>query len=91
MRTARAERPLEDQDSVYEVRRVLDLALAHGRPVELDLPAVTFCDSAGLRVMLGARERAASAGTSLRIRAAGPRIRHLLDITETRRLLAPPE
>ncbi|GAA4983391.1 STAS domain-containing protein [Kitasatospora paranensis] len=71
-----------DQDSAHEVRRMLEAALRAGPGnLELDLTAVTFCDSSGLNAVLAVRRAAESDGRRLVVQAAGPRVRHLFDLT----------
>jgi anti-sigma B factor antagonist len=55
-----------DLSSVEKVRRSLDRALAASpETVVLDLSAVTFCDSSGARVVVGAHRRAIEQGCHL--------------------------
>jgi anti-anti-sigma factor len=61
---------------------MLESALRAGPgDLELDLGAVTFCDSSGLNAVLAARLAAEADGRRLVVRAAGPRVRHLFDVT----------
>jgi len=55
--------------------------------VELDLAGVSFCDCAGLNVLLRMREYAAAHGRGLRIRAVSRRVARLMDLTDTSELL----
>ncbi|MGW6918986.1 STAS domain-containing protein [Kitasatospora sp. NPDC054939] len=77
-----------DHDSAPELRRALTAAL-HSGPVGLllDLSGVTFCDSAGLEVLLRIRREAAAAGRTFGLGTVGERVGRLLDLTETRSLL----
>lgn len=50
-------------------------------PVELDLAAVPFMDSTGLRCLLGARRRSEDSGRPLRLRNVGPRVARVLEMT----------
>src|SRR5262245_23664494 len=65
---------------------MLDAAVqeyADGEPLVLDLGAVGFIDSSGLRALLGASRRAVQHGTVVRLRNVGPAVRRMLDITGT--------
>lgn len=53
------------------------------RPVVLDLSMVNFIDSSGLRTLLEASRRAAEHDRPLTLRAVGPEVRRLLEITGT--------
>jgi anti-sigma B factor antagonist len=50
-------------------------------PVVVDLTAVTFIDSTGLGVLIGARKRCADADRDLRIVVSEPRILKVFEIT----------
>ncbi len=52
----------------------------HG-PVVVDLIDVTFIDSTGLGVLIGARKRCADAGRDLRVVVGEPRILKVFEIT----------
>jgi len=52
-------------------------------PLVVDLEGVSFIDSSGLRSLLGASQRASERGSSLVLRAAGPEVMRLIDITGT--------
>lgn len=54
---------------------------ADGRPVVVDLSGVTFIDSTGLGVLIGARKRCEDDGCALRIVILEPRILKVFDIT----------
>ncbi|MEM8902177.1 MAG: STAS domain-containing protein [Actinomycetota bacterium] len=56
--------------------------------VRLDLSAVDFADSSGLRVLLGLHRRLDDDGGELRIRSAGTRLRRLLSLTGLDQVLA---
>lgn len=49
----------------------------------IDLGDVSFIDSSGLRSLLGASRRARSRGAEVVLRAVGPEVARLLDITGT--------
>ena len=53
------------------------LATVNGQAVNLDLTAVTFIDSKGLRVLFGLREE----HPGVRIADVSPAVRRLLDLT----------
>lgn len=53
------------------------------RPVVLDLSRVNFIDSSGLRTLLEASRRADERNQVVILRAIGPEIRRLLEITGT--------
>lgn len=56
-------------------------AFAHGGAVELDLAAVPFIDSTGLRCLLNARRRAEQTGRRLTLRNVQGRVSHVLEMT----------
>ena len=56
--------------------------------VVLDLSAVGFMDLAGMRLLLGAFERADRAGSLFMIRAASPQVRRILELTGNVHVLA---
>ena len=68
--------------------RLLELA-AVGRPVVIDLDQVGFMDSAGLSALVGAANRAAAHGGSLRVVCARPKILKLFRLTGLDRRLRP--
>src|SRR4051794_14608250 len=53
------------------------------QPVVIDLNAVTFIDSSGLRSLLGASKRAGDRGSKIVLRSPSPAVRRLLEITGT--------
>ena len=62
-----------DYDSHGRLEEALDAALDGGRPpsgLVVDLADVTYCDSCGLRVLLGAQQRAQDIGASFALRGA---------------------
>ena len=80
--------------SVISVRGEVDIATAtrfrefleasiEGDPdaVVIDLTGVTFIDSTGLGVLIGARKRCDAAGHSLRLVVSEPRILKVFEIT----------
>jgi anti-anti-sigma factor len=51
------------------------------RVLDIDLAPLTFLDSSGLRVILGAADRAASHGVELRLRRGGETVQRVFAIT----------
>ncbi|MFD7965200.1 STAS domain-containing protein [Streptomyces zaomyceticus] len=82
-----------DSATASALRRTLRLALlAHPAGVTLDLSAVTFCDCAGLRVVLTARHQHLDGGRhALTLGPVSPRVMRLLELTGTREVLGAPE
>ncbi|MER5807836.1 STAS domain-containing protein [Streptomyces sp. NPDC002033] len=75
-----------DMDDAPDVRADLLAALEASRTgLDVDLSALTFCDSAGLHLMLHLNRLAAQAGKTLTLRS-NPQLDRLLDLTETRHL-----
>ncbi|MFD3471397.1 STAS domain-containing protein [Streptomyces sp. NPDC058682] len=71
-----------DIDRAEEFRaRLLRAVATGGGDLVVDVSALTFCDSAGLNVLLGARAEAEEAGR--RVCLAGPtlQVRRLLELT----------
>ncbi|MEO5724037.1 MAG: STAS domain-containing protein [Ilumatobacteraceae bacterium] len=65
---------------------ILEAAVAEHeseRPVVLDLEAVAFVDSSGLRSLLGMRRRASERGTLVVLRNPSAEVLRLLEITGT--------
>lgn len=64
------------------LREALDAAVDGGSdPLVVDLSAVTFIDSTGLGVLIGARKRCIDAGRELRVVVSEPRILKVFEIT----------
>lgn len=62
--------------------RVTDAIEAFDGPVlDLDMSGVNFVDSSGLRVLVQAHQRLAGAGRELRLVAASPAVKRLLEIS----------
>jgi anti-anti-sigma factor len=80
-----------DLDTAPRLTEAIDNALSRGRPhIAVDMDAVTFIDSIGLRALLQAHEHALAAEGSLRITAASTVVLRLLDIAGfTEQLLDP--
>lgn len=63
------------------LRGALLRAGAHGRKTYVvDMTRTRFCDSAGLRALLGARRRAQAEGGEVRFVVTGPGVRRVLAI-----------
>ncbi len=65
---------------------VLEAAIQQGesdQPVVIDLTAVVFIDSSGLRSLLGASRRAAERSTVVVLRSPSAEVKRLLEITGT--------
>jgi anti-sigma B factor antagonist len=60
--------------------RLFELA-ASGRPLIADLDQVSFIDSAGLSVLIGAAKRAAACGGGMQVVCAQPKTRQLFRLT----------
>ncbi|MEY2453228.1 MAG: hypothetical protein QOD92_2802 [Acidimicrobiaceae bacterium] len=68
-----------------------ELAALSGRgatSVIVDVSALSFIDSSGLRALLTAREQLESAGTRLHLTNLSPAVERVLDMTGTRDLLS---
>lgn len=73
-----------DISRVDEVRALLLEAVTRtGGPTDIvvDLSGLTFCDSAGLNLLLRARMQAVESGHTLRLTAPSAQMLRLLDIT----------
>ncbi|MGW7442015.1 STAS domain-containing protein [Kitasatospora sp. NPDC054795] len=80
-----------DHDGADTFRRALATALNECTVgLELDLAGLSFCDCAGLNVLLWARNRAAATGRAVRVGSMSPRVSRLVDLTGTREALASP-
>lgn len=79
--TVRAEGEI-DLATVAEMERpVLELLDSGFGHVVIDMRAVTFMDSSGIRVLIGAHQRALERGASLSIIVGGSRIRQTLELS----------
>lgn len=58
-----------------------DAIAAAGRDVRLDLSAVDFVDSSGLRVLIDAHQRLDDAGGSIRLVSPSQAVRRLLEVS----------
>jgi len=72
-----------DAVSAQQLEEVFaDLPAVGAGSVEVDLAAVTFIDSSGLRVLLGLADRAEAAGASTVIRNPSTPVIRLLTVTQ---------
>lgn len=78
-----------DITSVDAARRAIVPLVASTRHIVLDLSRVTFCDMAGVRFLLAARQRASEAGTDLVVRYLHRCVSRVLDVTGTLPLVCP--
>ena len=69
------------------LERVLRPLEEHASRIVLDLTALAFIDSTGLRLLLGAAERARNAGVHLEILAGTGHVRRTLELTGLHRVL----
>ncbi|MFB6807062.1 STAS domain-containing protein [Streptomyces sp. NPDC056387] len=73
-----------DMENAAEVRAELIAAFdASGTGLDLDLSALTFCDSSGLNILLNLRQHAAANDKTLVLEAVSPQLARLFDLTET--------
>ncbi len=80
-----------DMATSRQLRHSLRAALAESvSGVDLDLTRVSFCDCAGLNVLLDARQHASTDGKTVTIGSAGPTVVRLLALSDTSSLFAPP-
>ncbi|MET3984346.1 STAS domain-containing protein [Streptomyces sp. PvR034] len=80
-----------DMDDAGGLREDLLTALTSSRAgLDLDLSAVTFCDSSGLHVLLDLHKLATEAGKSFVLTAVSRPVAHLLQLTGIQRLLTSP-
>ncbi|MET8635941.1 MULTISPECIES: STAS domain-containing protein [unclassified Streptomyces] len=78
-----------DYESEDVLRRSLIGALGRScRGIDLDLREVTFWDCSGLNVLLAVRRTALQDGKTVTIRAAGPVVERVCELTETLPLFA---
>lgn len=77
-----------DLSTTEQVADAVHTAMA-GRPreVHVDMAAVTFLDSSGIRILLQAHREAAEQGIGLRLVHAHRRVTEVLDLTGLRELL----
>ena len=74
-----------------QLERGLDEALDNSASgIDLDLSAIGFCDCSGLNLLLGLRRKALDKGKTVTIRASGPSVDRLLELTGARELFVHP-
>ncbi|MEW2412491.1 STAS domain-containing protein [Streptomyces sp. NPDC046866] len=77
-----------DMDEAVGLREELTAALEAGHTgLDVDLAAVTFCDSTGLHVLLELNELAVQAGKTLVLTALSPPVARLLHLSGVERVL----
>ncbi|MGW4194979.1 STAS domain-containing protein [Streptomyces sp. NPDC005004] len=85
--TVRGELDLVSGDRIRA--RLVEALTASPHRLELDLSGLTFCDCAGLNVLLELRHRALRQGKAVTIQAASPEVERLLDLTGAQELFSP--
>ncbi|MFE0350854.1 STAS domain-containing protein [Streptomyces griseoluteus] len=85
--TVRGELDLVSGDRIRG--RLVDALTASPHRLELDLSGVSFCDCAGLNVLLELRHRALRQGKAVTIQAGSPAVDRLLDLTGAQELFSP--
>jgi len=71
-----------DSHSSPQLRTTLLGLVADGdEDVVVDLAGVSFCDSTGLGVLVGAHRRMAASERTLAVRSVRPAVRHLLEVS----------
>jgi len=71
-----------DTHTAPRVREMLEGTFATPFPtIVIDATELQFLDSSGISVLLRLRQRALEAGGSLRLRAASPAVRRVIEIT----------
>ncbi|MET7455716.1 ANTAR domain-containing protein [Streptomyces sp. NPDC005574] len=74
------------------LHRCLRSALSRSaRGIDLDLNEVAFCDCSALNVLLTVRRQALAESKTVGIRAAGPAVERMLQLTDVRALFTAPE
>jgi anti-sigma B factor antagonist len=79
-----------DLATADKVGEALTEALAKGTAVWVDLSAVTFLDSTGIRALVQAHRKASGQGTNLYVHGAQQWVAKVLEVTGVGPLLAPP-
>jgi len=72
-----------DMDCPQDVQRRLAATARSPAGLDLDLAEVSFCDCAGLGLLLHLRERHIAVGGTLRLVAVSRQVLRLLELTET--------
>ena len=78
-----------DRDSCAEIRRCITAELGPRRRVVLDLSAVTFLDSAGIRMLLTCHQEAQAHGDRIEIGQAHEVVRQVLAVCGVADLFEP--
>ena len=61
--------------------KLLELVAGEDQEVVVDLAGVSFCDSTGLGVLVGAHRRMAASERTLTVQSVRPAVRHLLEVS----------
>ena len=77
-----------DDETRPAIEHALHAAITKAGSVVLDLRDLTFCDSRGIAMFIGAFERAKQAGTALVVRHLRPQIQRIFEIAN---VTMPPE
>ncbi|MEU9920193.1 STAS domain-containing protein [Streptomyces griseoluteus] len=85
--TVRGELDLVSGDQIRP--RLVEALTASSNRLELDLSGLSFCDCAGLNVLLELRHRALRQGKAVTIQAVSPVVDRLLDLTGAQELFSP--
>ena len=80
-----------DLATADKVGEALTDALTLGKQVWVDLSAVTFLDSTGIRALVQAHRKAEGLGTQLYVHGAQQWVAKVLEVTGVGQLLAPPQ
>ncbi|MGC0317224.1 STAS domain-containing protein [Kitasatospora acidiphila] len=77
-----------DHDGADAFRHAMATVLNdHPVGLEVDLAGLSFCDCAGLNVLLWACGRGAATGCAVRVSSVSPQVSRLIDLTGTREVL----
>jgi anti-sigma B factor antagonist len=77
-----------DASNAEQVRLDMAAVVVQGASLVIaDMTETTFCDSAGVTVLVQAMRQASAAGTGLRVAAAAPAVTRVLAITGVDRLI----
>jgi anti-sigma B factor antagonist len=82
-----------DVDSAKRCGPQLETAISAGDPglVVVELAGLTFCDSSGVRALLGMHRRAQDLGRDLRVHGAAGSVAEVLRLTGVDRILQAPD
>jgi anti-sigma B factor antagonist len=70
-----------DIATVDQFSRAVDAALSQSRRVEIDLAALEFVDSSGLRAIVAIHNASKAEGFAYKLRGSTPRIQRLFTLT----------